>query len=309
MSAITPFVHRKVVSLRSDDSARQAAHAMCVRNIGCVIVLDHQEDMAGILTDRDLACAVLGQGKAPDTPISEIMTSNPSYVDENATVEDVIQCMESSGIRRIPVVSTDQEGRRKCIGIVTLDDLAASELIPTDRLSAIVKAQIRRRGSPVSIQKMKAAQGGPSMTSQPATEPEKNQKQLLHFYTVIRERTLLNQKELAPVTHFILSSLVRRLHYTGAAELIATLPERIQEELLDLPAGPDLSITPGTLLEILTTDFQMDEAKARFTIVEFFGALRSLLSEQQLDHIRAQLPEEFRAFLIELPREKAGSAA
>jgi CBS domain-containing protein len=93
---------------------------MHARNVGTLVILDEQKSPVGILTDRDLAVRVVGEGLDPNsTTIESIMTRSPERVPENTPIENAISIMRRGPHRRLPVVD-DQD---QLIGILTLDDV------------------------------------------------------------------------------------------------------------------------------------------------------------------------------------------
>ena len=284
MSTIEPFTHRKIVVMHLDTRASQAARAMCDNRIGCVVVADESGHLAGIVTDRDLVCGLLAYRSDVDTPLLELMTCDPATVDENAEVEDVLELMVVNGVRRIPVVENLEKGKQRCVGIVTLDDLIASQAVPGERIARVVQSQIfRSRGFP--------SRGLRKLRSQARADARMEQT-LMKFYKVIAKNTGLNDDNTAGVTLYILGALVRRLHYTGAAHLIAQLPHLMQDDLLDLPAGPDRSVTHATILAGLRDEFKFTEDRAESVFTQTCQALWHLIDPAQLAHVRAQLPLE-----------------
>ncbi|MBI3557498.1 MAG: CBS domain-containing protein [Deltaproteobacteria bacterium] len=284
MSSIEPFTHRKIVIMHLDTRSSQAARAMCENRIGCVIVADERGHMAGIVTDRDLVCGLLAYRSDVDTPLLEVMTPDPATVDETAQLEDVLGLMVENGVRRIPVVQNLDGGKQRCVGIVTLDDLIASQALPGERISRVVQSQIfRSRGFP--------SRGLRKLRSQTRADARMEQT-LMKFYKVMAKGTGLSEETVPEVTKYILSALVRRLHYTGAAHLIAQLPHLMQDDLLDLPAGPDRSVTHATILAGLRAGFGFTEEQANLVFAKSCEALWELVDPKQLAHVRAQLPME-----------------
>jgi IMP dehydrogenase len=199
--SVEAFVNRKIVTLHEDSTAFQASKAMCENQVGCVVVLDAQKHVAGILTDRDLACGVIATGRGSETSLREFMTPNPVWVTEDASVEDIVQLMARYGIRRIPVVHQGSGGRQRCVGLVSLDDIIASEEIGVSHLSQVVRAQIRRF----------------YQTRPPKPEIDSISKE---FLTVLSRRTRLSADETKVLARFVLGAIVRRLHYTAAVQFI-----------------------------------------------------------------------------------------
>jgi len=103
-----------------DDSIDRAARLMLVHDCGVIPVCDDKE-LVGVITDRDIACRVVANGKPTnDLPVSEVMTRTVFTVHDDEDVQDAIDLMESKQVRRLPVL--DQE--EKVVGIVAPSDLA-----------------------------------------------------------------------------------------------------------------------------------------------------------------------------------------
>jgi CBS domain-containing protein len=110
-----------------EEAARDAAVRMRETNVGTLVVIDAQRVPRGIVTDRDLALRVLGQGLGPETTVGEVMTRIPRTVSEETPIEDALAIMRGLGIRRMPVVGS----KGRLVGMISVDDvieLLAEEL-------------------------------------------------------------------------------------------------------------------------------------------------------------------------------------
>ena len=104
-----------------DTPIRDAAALMERTDIGNVIVV-REEQVKGIITDRDIAVRVVAAGRDPVTvAVSEIMTAFPATIAPTASVHEAIELMREHDVRRLPVV---EAGRP--IGVVALADLSSS---------------------------------------------------------------------------------------------------------------------------------------------------------------------------------------
>ena len=114
-----------------DDTAQDAARLMKEHDCGCVPVVENQETkrVVGVVTDRDLACRCLAEGKGADTRMDEVMSADPSCCHTNDDVSEVEQIMAERQVRRVPVV----DGRGCCVGIVAQADLARKDRGASDR--------------------------------------------------------------------------------------------------------------------------------------------------------------------------------
>jgi CBS domain-containing protein len=99
----------------------QVARLMVQHDCGEIPVVDLAERPVGVVTDRDIVCRVVAEGKNPLAYPAEIAMSEPVVtVPAEATIDDVLSTMEKHQIRRVPVVEPD--GR--LVGIIAQADLA-----------------------------------------------------------------------------------------------------------------------------------------------------------------------------------------
>lgn len=138
---ISDVMTSRVISIRSGDTADTAARLLSRNNIGALPVTDDQGKLVGMLTDRDLVTRCLAADLSPrETPVSQIMTSGPVTVPEDATPGDAAFCMGQRQIRRLPVV---REG--VLTGIVSLADLARCGAVQAGQTLTEISGNISRR--------------------------------------------------------------------------------------------------------------------------------------------------------------------
>jgi CBS domain-containing protein len=98
----------------------EAARLMVEHDCGEIPVVDQQRVPVGVITDRDVACRVVANGKGPRTPVREAMSTPPITVAADTSVEDCCRLMEQHQVRRVLVV--DDKGA--CCGMVAQADVA-----------------------------------------------------------------------------------------------------------------------------------------------------------------------------------------
>jgi CBS domain-containing protein len=99
----------------------QVARMMVQNDCGEIPVIDRDERPIGVVTDRDIVCRVVADGKNPMAhTVEECMSQPVVTVDANTPVQDVVATMERHQIRRVPVV--DERGC--CTGIISQADIA-----------------------------------------------------------------------------------------------------------------------------------------------------------------------------------------
>jgi CBS domain-containing protein len=104
-------------------SIREVAKIMAEIDAGALPVGENDR-LVGMITDRDIAIRAVGQGKGPDTPVREVMsTDQVLYCYDDEDLEHVAKNMSEQQVRRLPVVSRD----KRLVGIVSLGNIAQRE--------------------------------------------------------------------------------------------------------------------------------------------------------------------------------------
>jgi CBS domain-containing protein len=105
-------------SLSPDASVFEAIEMMADKGVGALLVMS-QDELVGIISERDYARKVILKGKASkQTPVREIMTSPVITVTPDQTVDAGMNIMTNNRIRHLPVVQ-DQ----RVVGVVSIGDL------------------------------------------------------------------------------------------------------------------------------------------------------------------------------------------
>jgi len=106
-----------------DTHLEAVARLMVRHDCGEIPVVENEESMRliGVITDRDIVCRTLAQGKNPQSmTVRECMSSPCVTVTPETSLEDCCQVMEEHRIRRVPVA--DRNGY--CCGMVSQADIA-----------------------------------------------------------------------------------------------------------------------------------------------------------------------------------------
>lgn len=269
----------RLVVLHPNASALEAARAMENNQIGAVVV-QREGTVLGLVTDRDLAIKVTGQGLDPEeTTLSEVMSKHPVTLPLSASREEAIELMRSKGIRRIPLLENG-----KLAGMVTFDDLLLDEAASLEELATVVESQIGT-GGPTPSPRTPAA-----VRSQ--ARAESTYRRLIA--ELQRETGLESFEQTETATRVVVSSLVRRLSHGEAQDFIAQLPSLMQDELRALPPGPDTSIGKGSIVTDLVHRLDIDPARAE-DLLDVIGTwILGSISEGEALEVQDQLPEDLR---------------
>lgn len=104
----------KPLTRSPDTNVAEAVAAMSEKNYGSVIVVDGDEKVIGVVTERDVMNKLVGQALDPvQTKLSDIMTENPRLAREDDDIIDWLRMMSNERFRRLPVV--DDNGRIKAV--------------------------------------------------------------------------------------------------------------------------------------------------------------------------------------------------
>ena len=112
-----------VVCTTEEASVTDAVRQMATQHVGSVLVLDRDERLAGIFTERDLLERVVANDLDPKTTrIGEVMTRDVLIVSATTPREEVLQIMNSRHIRHVPVSDGEH-----LLGVISLRDVLRVE--------------------------------------------------------------------------------------------------------------------------------------------------------------------------------------
>jgi CBS domain-containing protein len=122
MQTVSQVMSRNAQFVSPGESLQRAAQMMGELDVGALPVCDG-ERLVGMVTDRDIAVRGIAAGKAPQSAhVDEVMTADVRWCFEDQPLDEVMTQMADSQVRRVPVVSHDDQHR--LVGMVALADLA-----------------------------------------------------------------------------------------------------------------------------------------------------------------------------------------
>jgi IMP dehydrogenase/GMP reductase len=105
------------VTIRPNQSVKEALEIMSIYKISGVPVVDDENKLVGILTNRDLRFI---HKKDYEKPVYEFMTKAPLVTaKEGISLDEAIDILQKHKVEKLPVV--DNEGRLK--GLITIKDI------------------------------------------------------------------------------------------------------------------------------------------------------------------------------------------
>ena len=116
---VQEIMSHPVATVKATATVQFAAEMMALHDVGALpVTLDDQ--LVGIVTDRDIVLRCIAPGVPLDrTEVSKIMTTRPTALPLDASIEDAARIFTNMRIRRLPIV----EGLHP-VGLVTADDIA-----------------------------------------------------------------------------------------------------------------------------------------------------------------------------------------
>jgi CBS domain-containing protein len=113
---VKEIMTRDPISISPKYSIRESVDVMAENGIGSLPIVDKEEKVVGIVTERDFALALAGS--LTDETVGDIMIKDVITTTPGTPIESCSKIMVRNNLRRIPVV---EEG--KLIGIVTSTDI------------------------------------------------------------------------------------------------------------------------------------------------------------------------------------------
>lgn len=130
MKNVSDIFKRKglfTVSIGSNEPVLEALKLMSEKNIGSVVVMDHDE-YVGLLTERDYARKVILFGKkSSDITVGEIMSQYLPKISLLHTVDECMEMMTTQNLRYLPVFEDE-----KYIGVISIIDVVKQKMMEQD---------------------------------------------------------------------------------------------------------------------------------------------------------------------------------
>ena len=112
----------EVTTANADTSLEEIATMMKSEDTGAIPVVE-EEELLGLITDRDIVIRCVAEGRDPaEVSAEDILSENLEVVDPDTDVQEALDLMGRHQIRRLPVVENG-----KLVGMVSLGDLAVKQ--------------------------------------------------------------------------------------------------------------------------------------------------------------------------------------
>jgi uncharacterized protein (DUF2267 family) len=226
------------------------------------------------------------------------MSPEPVTISITETEEQAALLMRAKHVRRIPIVSGERPA-----GIVTLDDLLMTGAVDLNTAGKIVESQLvepsasKPAGVPYPIRISDSRVGDGRSTER----GEARARQTLQAFQSRLQKALGITDRQRALTAFdvVVSGLVRRITPNEAKDFASQLPRSIQDRLLDLPAGPDLSVTSESIVAELAKELELDHRDAARLARVVAASLADFVSIEEVADLIDQLPTDMKQLFPE----------
>ncbi|EKO3799598.1 TPA: cyclic nucleotide-binding/CBS domain-containing protein [Vibrio harveyi] len=124
------ILSREPVTLEASATVREAAILMAEEGVTALLIVREQEDITeddddqllGILTEKDLCVRVLAEGRDSDIPVSEVMSYDVVSLDYSAYVFEAMLTMLRYNVHHLPILKD-----KKPIGVISMTDIVRYE--------------------------------------------------------------------------------------------------------------------------------------------------------------------------------------
>jgi diguanylate cyclase (GGDEF)-like protein len=121
-----------LLTISSAASINEAAKIMKEKHIGCLLVLDENDDFVGVISERDMISKFLAETSAEQCPtVGEIMTKDVISCSLDSNLAEVERLMDQYKIRHVPIIENN-----KPVGIISSRDAIAYRLVKNEEMKS-----------------------------------------------------------------------------------------------------------------------------------------------------------------------------
>lgn len=130
-----------VVALAPTATVRDVAATLKEKRIGCLLVIDDDQRLVGLVSERDVAYGLSERGEGLlDQPVATIMSTDLVVCAPDSDMEFVMLCMTDRRVRHLPVMDGD-----KLVGIISIGDVVRQRIEALESQSQTMREYIEGR--------------------------------------------------------------------------------------------------------------------------------------------------------------------
>jgi len=115
---IQKLLHRPCFTVSSSATAEEIISLLSKHNIGAVPVVTNQQELEGIISERDIVRKLVQSEDINKLCALDLMTRDVISVSTNATSSDLMKIMTEQKCRHLPILS-----KGKLVGMVSIGDV------------------------------------------------------------------------------------------------------------------------------------------------------------------------------------------
>jgi CBS domain-containing protein len=120
---VSDIMTTEIAVAERDTTAEEIATMMRDENVGAIPVVDEENALEGIVTDRDIVVRCIAHGRDPaECTAEDIMTDDCHAVAPDIDVKEAARIMAKFQVRRLPVVEDGE-----LVGMLSIGDVAVKE--------------------------------------------------------------------------------------------------------------------------------------------------------------------------------------
>lgn len=149
---VKDLMTRNPVRCRPATDIRSVARQMWDGDFGMIPVVNDDEEVVGLVTDRDISMAVGTQYRPPsEIRVHEVMSNTVVQCSASDSLEGALALMREHQIRRLPVTH-----HGKLQGVLSMNDiLVEGEGVPDKEITGTLRAISRHRAAPEKVGRVK----------------------------------------------------------------------------------------------------------------------------------------------------------
>ena len=119
MTQAKMIMNTRVISISRNEDIYEAIRMMALNNITGLPVVDENENLVGILTEKDVLTLLYNLDDKPGL-VQDFMTSKVVCFNQEDDLNDVVDALRTNHFRRVPILN---DGR--LVGIISRKDIIA----------------------------------------------------------------------------------------------------------------------------------------------------------------------------------------
>ena len=138
VAAILKHKGYQVTTVPPATSIREVADLLADRKIGAVLVMNHAEELLGIVSERDIVCGLSANGAATlEMTAGQLMTRAVQVVHPSTTEAEAMLIMTIGRFRHLPVLD-----KGVLVGLVSIGDVVKARIMQQESEGDSLRAYV-----------------------------------------------------------------------------------------------------------------------------------------------------------------------